>query len=107
MADLKVMYSSKSDEWATPQNFFDELNREFDFNLDPCATEENHKCETYFTRENDGLSQNWGVAGCFAILHIQRFQNGLRKHFMRLRKRIHWSSCLCQAERIQGIFTTS
>jgi site-specific DNA-methyltransferase (adenine-specific) len=59
MANIDVMYSSKSNEWATPQDFFDKLNAEFQFNLDPCATDENHKCNKYFTRETDGLSQNW------------------------------------------------
>ena len=54
------LFSSNTDNWATPQNFFDELNSEFHFNLDPCANEENHKCEMYFTKEDDGLSQNWG-----------------------------------------------
>ena len=37
------MYSSKTPEWATPQVFFDALNKEFDFTLDPCATKENAK----------------------------------------------------------------
>lgn len=60
MADLSVMYSSKSDEWATPQSFFDEINKEFDFNLDVCATDENHKCENYYTIQDNGLEKNWG-----------------------------------------------
>ena len=60
MSNLNVMYMSRSNEWATPQSFFDELDREFHFDLDPCATDQNHKCERYFTSENDGLSQNWG-----------------------------------------------
>lgn len=55
-----VMYSSKTDDWATPQAFFDELNDEFCFNLDPCASEENHKCEMFFTRQQNGLSRDWG-----------------------------------------------
>ena len=55
-----LMFSSKTDDWATPQEFFDELNNEFDFNMDPCADQDNHKCEKFFTREDDGLSQNWG-----------------------------------------------
>lgn len=55
-----VMFSSKTDLWATPQVFFDELNREFAFNLDACATPENAKCSKYFTPEIDGLSQDWG-----------------------------------------------
>lgn len=55
-----VMFSNQSDDWATPQDFFDELNKEFDFTLDPCADDKNHKCEKYFTKEQDGLSKNWG-----------------------------------------------
>ena len=31
------MYSSKTDLWSTPQDFYDELNREFKFVLDACA----------------------------------------------------------------------
>lgn len=55
-----VMFSSKTDQWATPQDFFDDLNREFSFTLDPCADDTNHKCNRYFTQEIDGLSQDWG-----------------------------------------------
>lgn len=56
---MEVHYSSKSNEWATPQNLFDELNDEFNFTLDPCATDENAKCSKYFTIEDDGLSKDW------------------------------------------------
>lgn len=55
----KVLFSSKTDQWATPQQFFDELNEEFRFDLDPCADEENHKTEHFFTKEDDGLSKDW------------------------------------------------
>jgi site-specific DNA-methyltransferase (adenine-specific) len=54
-----VMFSSNSDEWATPANFFAKLNEEFHFTLDVCATAENHKCERYFTEQDDGLTQDW------------------------------------------------
>lgn len=60
MANINVMYSSKSNEWATPQEFYDELDKEFHFTLDPCSTEENHKCEKFFTKKENGLVQNWG-----------------------------------------------
>lgn len=55
-----VMFSSKKMDWATPQKFFDDLNSEFHFTLDPCADSSNHKCENYFTQEQDGLRQSWG-----------------------------------------------
>ncbi len=50
-----VHFSSRSEEWPTPQWFFDLLNDEFHFTLDPCATPENAKCVRYFTKGEDGL----------------------------------------------------
>lgn len=40
----KGMYTSNSEEWGTPQGLFDRLNKEFNFTLDICASEENAKC---------------------------------------------------------------
>lgn len=60
MADLSVMYSSKTDQWSTPQDFYQSLDDEFHFDLDPCADATNYKCDTYFTKEEDGLLQDWG-----------------------------------------------
>jgi site-specific DNA-methyltransferase (adenine-specific) len=54
---MNIHFSSKTNEWATPQDFFDKLNEEFNFNLDPCATTENTKCEFYYTETVDGLKQ--------------------------------------------------
>lgn len=56
----KALFSSNSDEWATPQEIFDSLNAEFHFTLDAAATAENHKCERYYTAEQDALKQSWG-----------------------------------------------
>lgn len=56
----QAMFSSATDNWATPQDFFDTLNREFGFTLDPCADVDNAKCKKFFTREQDGLAQSWG-----------------------------------------------
>jgi len=55
----KTMFSSKSNEWETPQDFFDKLNEKYKFTLDPCCTRENNKCEKYYTIEQDGLSKSW------------------------------------------------
>ena len=54
-----LMFSSKSIDWATPQDFFDKLNEEFRFTLDPCADDYNHKCAKYYTKDQDGLKQDW------------------------------------------------
>lgn len=62
MDDLntKVLFSSKEEKWATPQDFFDKLNDEFHFTLDAAASPDNAKCANYFTEEQDGLVQSWG-----------------------------------------------
>ena len=54
-----VGFSSKSGDWDTPQAFYDKLDRQFNFTLDPCATAENTKCTKYYTKEDDGLAQDW------------------------------------------------
>lgn len=53
------MFSSRTNEWATPQQFFDTLDAEFGFDLDVAATPENAKCERFFTEKKDGLKQDW------------------------------------------------
>lgn len=60
MANLDVFRSSETMEWETPMDLFKILDDEFHFTLDPCATEKNHKCEKYYTKEENGLLQNWG-----------------------------------------------
>ena len=60
MTISSALYSSRSEEWPTPQSFFDQLNEEFRFTLDPCATRSNAKCGRYFTKRQNGLEQNWG-----------------------------------------------
>jgi phage N-6-adenine-methyltransferase len=54
-----VHFSSATDNWATPVDFFAALNKLFRFELDVCASDQNAKCARYFTVEQDGLSQEW------------------------------------------------
>lgn len=54
-----IHFSSETDMWATPQDVFDQLNKEFGFTLDVCATNENAKCGAYFTVKDNGLLQKW------------------------------------------------
>jgi site-specific DNA-methyltransferase (adenine-specific) len=55
----KALFSSATEEWATPQDFFNALDAEFHFTLDPCSTDENAKCVKHYTKEQDGLVQDW------------------------------------------------
>jgi phage N-6-adenine-methyltransferase len=53
------IFSSFSNEWETPQEFFDTVNAAYRFGLDVCATHFNAKCERYFTKADNGLTQRW------------------------------------------------
>lgn len=59
MADISATQTSKSQDWQTPRWLFDLLNKEFNFDLDVCATDENTLCDRYFTVEENGLEQEW------------------------------------------------
>lgn len=55
----KGLFTSNTDNWATPQWLFDDLDKEFHFTLDVCADDQNHKCEKYYTKADDGLKNSW------------------------------------------------
>jgi len=49
----------KTAEWGTPPDVFKSLDAEFHFTLDPCANDKNHKCDKYYTKDDDGLTKSW------------------------------------------------
>jgi phage N-6-adenine-methyltransferase len=59
----KGLFSSNKQDWCTPQQLYDELNREFNFVADVSATEENKKAPFCYTPETDGLKQTWVLGG--------------------------------------------
>lgn len=66
MNNLKGLMTSTTDDWATPKQFFADLNQRYQFTLDPCASDMNYKCRKYFTVKEDGLQQEWwGGDRCF------------------------------------------
>lgn len=100
----EVMFSSKTDQWATPQDFFDELNEEFHFTLDPCADEFNHKCARYFTKEQDGLVQDWSGETVFCNPPYGReIGKWVKKAFDSV-THTHLSSCLFRQGQIRNGF---
>lgn len=65
MINREAIFSSTTDLWETPQDFFDAIDGEFHFTLDACAVPENAKCTRYYTPEQDGLSLPWeGTVWC-------------------------------------------
>lgn len=61
----EAMFKSQSCDWPTPQGFFDELNKEFGFQLDVCADAKNHKCAEFFDMNTNGLMQRWAPRVCW------------------------------------------
>lgn len=55
----KVLFSSVDTTWETPQEFFNTLNEEFNFTLDPCCLPETAKCNKFYTPKENGLIQDW------------------------------------------------
>ena len=53
----------------TPPELWKELNDEFSFTLDTCASDKNHLCPVYFTKETNGLVSDWGnhIAYCHPL----------------------------------------
>jgi site-specific DNA-methyltransferase (adenine-specific) len=55
----KDMTSSGNNKWETPAWVFDHFNRIFNFECDVAASEDNKKCDIYFTEKENGLIQPW------------------------------------------------
>lgn len=55
----KVLFSSESQDWETPDELFLILDKEFGFTIDVCASSENTKCSRYYTKEDNALIQKW------------------------------------------------
>lgn len=55
----KALLSSSGQEWRTPQEFFDMLNKEFNFTLDVAAANDNALCPAFFTKDRDALKRSW------------------------------------------------
>jgi len=54
-----LMFSSATDMWSTPHDFFETVNKVFHFDIDVCASADNAKCSRFYTQEDDGLAQQW------------------------------------------------
>jgi phage N-6-adenine-methyltransferase len=56
---MSVHFSSQTDFWETPEDFYNKYHKVHDFTLDVCANEYNAKCARFFTKKDDGLLQKW------------------------------------------------
>ena len=56
---MEVHFSSKTNEWNTPDDLYKTLHNEFNFTLDPCTNGKNNKCDKFYTEKENGLIQDW------------------------------------------------
>ena len=56
---MSVHFMSEDQTWETPIDFYNKLNEEFNFTLDPCCSIYTKKCDKFYTVEDDGLSKSW------------------------------------------------
>jgi phage N-6-adenine-methyltransferase len=59
------LFTSRTEEWETPEYVFLALKKEFDFQIDVCATSENAKCKVFFDKSVDGLKREWSPFRCW------------------------------------------
>ena len=60
MKERNVHFMSNDQTWETPIDFYNELNKEFGFTLDPCCSLKTAKCEKFYTVKENGLVQDLG-----------------------------------------------
>lgn len=53
------LFSHDNDNWGTPDKIFTPLDKEFEFECDLAATEENSKCKLFFDQEVNALNCDW------------------------------------------------
>ncbi|PQG95863.1 DNA N-6-adenine-methyltransferase, partial [Enterococcus faecium] len=53
------MFTSNKEDWETPQELFEELNKEFNFEIDVAASDENAKLPKYYTKKKNALNEVW------------------------------------------------
>jgi len=88
----KNVFSSRSQDYSTPQYLFDLLDEEFHFTLDVCADETNHKCDRYFSEEDNGLEQEW-IGTCWMNPPYNNKKNWIIKAYKEYLK--HGSTIVC------------
>jgi site-specific DNA-methyltransferase (adenine-specific) len=65
---IELFGSKKTDDWQTPEDFYNKLLQEFSFNFDPCP----------FHSKFDGLNCDWGTR-CFVNPPYSKVKEFLKK----------------------------
>ena len=55
----QMIRAASMDDWATPKDLFEKINRRYELEVDACATPENAKLPRFWTPDDDGLNKPW------------------------------------------------
>lgn len=80
------METKNSDSYGTPQWLFDFLDQEYEFDIDLCASDINHKCDSYFTIENNALEKSWSFYGSVGFCNPP-YSRGLKEKFLNVARK--------------------
>lgn len=72
------------DDWATPKDFYDELDKEFNFDFDPCPLNANF----------DGLKVNWGKCNFVNPPYSRKLKEAFVKRAVEEKLKGNTSVCL-------------
>jgi site-specific DNA-methyltransferase (adenine-specific) len=73
-----LFYTEQRQDWATPRDLFEALDREFHFTLDVCASAENAKVPQHLTEEDNALMLEWSGA-CYMNPPYAKMEQWVRK----------------------------
>lgn len=77
---MAVHFSSKADDWTTPQAEFERLNALYGpFDLDVCADKYNTKCPLLISKETDCLRVPWNRVGIKRVFMNPPYGRGIGK----------------------------
>lgn len=96
--------SKSTDERSTPWELFNELNYEFCFTLDVCASDENTKCKRYFTKQHSGLLKDWSNEICFMNPPYSDIRSWLRKAYQENMRNDVVTVCILPCDTSTGWF---
>lgn len=65
MTEMESAHATGRIDWETPPEFFKQYDDIYHFTLDVCADASNRKVERFFTKEQNGLAQDWSGERCW------------------------------------------
>jgi phage N-6-adenine-methyltransferase len=92
-----VHFSSKSDNWRTPEWLFRALNEEFKFDVDVCASAKNAQLPVFYDKQTNGLKQKWTGSCWMNQPYGRRIGKWLQKAYVSARRNNAIVVCLIPA----------